>query len=144
MNIHIKPLPDRAEYPEEIMKRIISLIRKYDARRHCYLMIERDEDIPRFKALAPEIPVCVGHDPERPYEIVDRAIALGAEKVQLYKPYFDKATVDKAKAHGIICNVFYADEPEEALRYFEMGIDTVLTNSFNAVYRALEGYRANK
>ena len=144
MNIHIKPLPRYAEYPSEIMERIISLIRKYDARRHCYLMIERDADIPRFKALAPEIPVCVGHDSERPYEIVERAIALGADKVQLYKPYFNQAMVDLAREKGIICNLFFADEPDEAIRYLEMGVDTILTNNFNAVSRAVTEWKNTK
>ena len=70
--------------------------------------------------------------------IVDRAIALGAYKVQLFKPYFNQASIDKAHAHGILCNVFWADDPAEARRYLEMGIDTVLTNDYLAVYNAVK------
>lgn len=47
---------------------------------------------------------------------------FGADKVQLCKPEFDQAMIDKAHAHGIRCNVFWADDPEEAKRYFKMGI----------------------
>ena len=41
--------------------------------------------------------------------------------------------IDKAHAHGIICNVFYADEIDEAKKYLEMGIDTILTNDYNRI-----------
>jgi glycerophosphoryl diester phosphodiesterase len=53
--------------------------------------------------------------------------------VQLFKPYFNQATVDKAKAAGLRCNVFYANDPAEAKKYFDMGIDTVLTDTYQAV-----------
>ena len=43
----------------------------------------------------------------------------------------------KAHEHGIRCNVFWADDAGEARRYFEMGIDTVLTNDYLAIYNAV-------
>jgi len=145
MNIHIKPLADLKEkwfegsYDRRVMERIVSLIYRYDAQRHVYVMLEKDADIPLFRSIAPEIPICVGHDFNRPWAIVDRAIQLGAQKVQLFKPYFTQEMIDKAHAHGIRCNVFYADEPEEAQRYLDMGIDTILTNRYQTIAQALKG-----
>lgn len=136
MNIHVKPMGEH--YPEDIMKKIIALIRRYDCARHVYLMIEKDEDIRWLKANAPDIPVCVGHDFSRNWAIVDRAIELGAEKVQFFKPYFNKEMIDKAHAHGIICNIFWSDDPEEAKQFLEMGMDTVLTNNYNIVSQILK------
>ena len=53
--------------------------------------------------------------------------------------------IDKAHEHGIRCNVFWADTPDEARRYFEMGIDTVLTNDYLTVYNAVsEDFLAKK
>ena len=46
--------------------------------------------------------------------------------------------IDKAHANGIRCNVFWADDPEEARKYFEMGIDTVLTNDYLAIREAVK------
>lgn len=135
MNIHVKPLD--GPYDPAIMQKIVTLLRQYDCTRHCYFMLERDDDILAFKACAPEIPVCVGHDFNRPWAIVDRAIALGAQKVQLFKPYFNQEMIDKAHAHGILCNVFWADDPDEARRYLDMGIDTILTNEYNLVSQIL-------
>ncbi len=131
MNIHVKDLG--VPYEEEAMKKIVALIRKYNAEQHCYFMISDDEVIKQFKTYAPDIPMCVGHVEERAWEIVDRAIQMGCEKVQLYKPYFNQEMIDKAHANGIICNVFYADEIDEAKKYLEMGIDTILTNDYNLI-----------
>lgn len=138
MNIHVKPLDLNQPYPEDIMKKIVALIRKYDCARHVYFMLEPDEHIRQFKAYAPDIPVCVGHLSARPYEIVDRAIELGAEKVQLYKPYFNQEMIDKAHAHGIRCNIFWTNKPGEANKFLDMGIDTLLTNHFNTVRMAIK------
>ncbi len=136
MNIHVKTLSDT--YDEDAMKKIVSLIRKYDCEKHCYFMISHDGVIAQFKKYAPDIAMCVGHLDSRAWEIVDRAIEHGAEKVQLFKPYFNQEMINKAHANGIICNVFYADDPEEAVRFRDMGIDTVLTNDYLSVKNALE------
>ncbi len=136
MNIHIKPKGDH--YDRKIMEKIVKLIRKYDCSKHVYFMIEVDDDAKMFKAYAPDIPICVGHDSNRPWEIVDRAIDIGAEKVQLYKPYFNEEMIEKAHKHGIICNVFWADDPDEARKYLDMGIDTILTNEYNIVSQIIK------
>ncbi|MBE6605976.1 MAG: hypothetical protein E7635_02935 [Ruminococcaceae bacterium] len=91
-----------------------------------------------FIGYAPDIHICVGHDDDRPYEIVDRAIVLGAQKVQLYKPFFNQEMIDKAHAHGIICNVFWSDDADETGKYLEMGIDTILTNDYNLITQIVE------
>jgi len=144
MNIHVKPLANvenkwfEGAYDPEAMKKIVALVRKYDAQRHVYFMLEKDEDIRQFQSFAPDIPICVGHDSKRPWAIVDRAIELGAQKVQLFKPYFTQEMIDKAHEHGILCNVFFADDPEEARKYLAMGIDTILTNDYLQISQILK------
>ncbi len=138
MNIHVKPLDLNTPYPEEVMKKIVKLVRKYGAQQHAYFMLESDAQIKQFKEYAPEIPICVGHLFDRPWVIVDRAIEFGCEKVQLFKPYFNKEMIDKAHAHGIICNVFWSDDPEEAAEFLKLGVDTVLTNDFNLVSQTIK------
>ncbi|MBO5454874.1 MAG: hypothetical protein J6A69_13060 [Clostridia bacterium] len=141
MNIHVKPLSYTEEYPEDSMKKIISLIRKYDCEKYVYFMLETDIMIKQFKKYAPDFPVCVGHLADRPYEIVDRAIEFGCEKVQLYKPYFNKEMIDKAHRHGIICNVFWSDDEKETKEFLDMGIDTILTNDYNIISQVVKNYK---
>ena len=143
MNIHVKIWD--LNFDEPMIEEIVSLIRRYDCEKHIYFMTASDKMIKRVKEYAPDLKVCVGWDGNKdPMSIVDRAIELGAYKVQLFKPYFNAESVKKAHEHGILCNVFWADDPGEAREYFEMGIDTVLTNDYLAVYNAVKEYLPKK
>lgn len=118
---------------------IVALIRKYDCVKHVYFMTANDDMIRKAQAYAPEIPCCVGWDGnEDKMSMVERAIALGAPKIQLFKPHFNAETVKYAHENGILCNVFWSDDPEEALEFFRMGIDTVLTNDYLRIYNAVK------
>jgi glycerophosphoryl diester phosphodiesterase len=100
-------------------------------------MTTNDDVIRYLKEYAPDLRTCVGWDGNKdPMSMVDRAIALGAYKIQLFKPYFNADTIKKAHEYGILCNVFWADDPNEARKYLEMGIDTILTNNYLAIYNA--------
>ena len=136
MNVHVKSLSD--EFDDAAIAEIVRLVRKYDCEKYVYFMIAHDGVIRKFKDYAPDIPICVGNLSSRPWDIVERAIELGAKKVQLFKPYFNKEMIVKAHAHGIKCNVFYADDIEEAKKYLNMGVDTVLTNDYLKISTALE------
>lgn len=143
MNIHVK-IWDDCTYENSYLEDIVALIRKYDCERYCYFVSRNDEMLKRAKEYEPKIGICVGAG-KTGWQIVDRAIAIGADKVQLIKSKFNQEMIDKAHAHGIICNIFQADQPELARTYFEMGIDTVLTNDYLTVYNAVkDDYLNNK
>ena len=137
MNIHVKIWDNHR--PDPMYGKIAGLIRKYGAEKHCYVMSHSDDALREFHEVAPEISRCVGFDGNKDdfLSMPRRALALGAEKVQLYKPNFDKSTVDFAHENGILCNVFYADDPAEALAYHQMGIDCILTNNYLQIKNAL-------
>ena len=137
MNIHVKIWD--MNFADPMFDEITRLVRKYDCEKHVYFMTTNDEIIKRFMKYAPHLMVCVGWDKNPdPMSIVDRAITLGAYKVQLYKPYFNQESIDKAHKNGIICNLFFTDDPEEAVKYLEMGIDTILTNDYLTIRNAVE------
>ena len=140
MNIHVKIWDKEDEEPQ--FERIAGLLRQYDCARHAYIMTSTDARSAAFHEIAPEIPRCVGWDgtTDDPCRIVRRAIALGCEKVQLFKPYFDESAVKLAHENGILCNVFFADDPDEACRYLDMGIDTILTNDYLTVANAVKAH----
>ena len=142
MNVHVKTLSD--EYDTEAMKKIVALIRRYDCSKHIYFMISHRGVIKKFKEYAPDIKICAGHLASEPWLLVDKAIEFGLDKVQLFKPYFTQETIDKAHANGIKCNVFFADDPAEAIKYLEMGIDTILTNDYLTIANATKDLRNKK
>jgi len=138
MNIHVK-IWDTAK--EDLMlEKIVGLIRKYDCEKWVYFMTGNDGAARAVKAHAPDLKLCLGAG-DTPWKIVDRAIDIGAEKVQLFRPYFNQEMVDKAHENGIICNVFWADEVEKAREYLEMGIDTILTNDYHVISQVVAEYK---
>ncbi len=136
MNIHVKIWD--CNFQQDMLREIVALIRKYDAQRHVYFMTVNDRMIKKAMEYAPDIPCCVGWDGNTDkMSMVERATALGAKKIQLFKPYFDQSTVDEAHKRGIRCNVFWSDDPNEAREYRRMGIDTILTNDYLLISEAL-------
>ena len=143
MNIHVK-IWDKKQADDK-MEEIIALIRKYDCEKHVYFMTINDDMIRKVQAYAPEMRCCVGWDGNRePLSMVRRAVALNAYKIQLFKPYFTQETVDEAHKNGILCNVFWSDDPEEAKQFLDMGIDCILTNDYLAIKNAVASRLAKK
>ena len=137
MNIHLKTVSNQCEYDRETMRKILALIDKYDCRKHVYFMSGNDHVLELAAEMAPDICRCVGGG-DAPWEMVERALKYGCKKIQLFKGYFDQAMIDKARANGIICNVFWSDDVEEAKRYLAMGIDTVLTNDYHTISQIIK------
>ena len=141
MNIHVKIWD--LEQENDMMDEIAGLIRKFDCEHHVYMMSTSCEYLRRFRRLAPEIRLCKGFLPEYKENhvgIVDDAIACGCEKIQLFTPYYDQETIDKAKKNNILCNFFYTDDPEKAVQLLEMGVDTILTNDYLNVATAVRSW----
>ena len=57
---------------------------------------------------------------------------------------YNENILARAKATAIRCNVFYADEVEEAIRYLEMGIDTILTNDYLNIANGVKAWMEKK
>lgn len=147
MNIHVKIWD--LEQEDDMMDEIIHLLHKYDCERHVYMMSTSCGYLKRFRRIAPEIHLCKGFLPEYKSNytgIVDDAISCGCEKIQLFTPYYDQETIDKAKSNGITVNFFYSDDPAKAVQLLEMGADTILTNDYLNVATAIRAWKdeANK
>ena len=95
-------------------------------------MSGEDSLLARLQKEYPSIARCCGAGGGK-WEIVDRAIKFGCTKVQLFKPFFNQEMIDKAHANGIICNVFWSDDPAETQTFLDMGIDVILTNDYNRI-----------
>lgn len=139
MNIHIKTVDNDHPADEKFLQNIIDLIEKYDCRKHVYFMSGNDFVLEQLSRMAPDITRCCGAGKDK-WGIVDRAIRYGCKKVQLFKEYFNQEMIDKAHANGIKCNYFYADDPEQAKKLLEMGIDTILTNDYNRISQVVKAF----
>ena len=127
MNVHLKTGGDKPEY----LDKVISLIKKYDCEKYVYLMSAQDDVLERLQKEYPSVPRCAGSSVG--WDVLDRATRYDCQKVQFFKPNFNQEMVDKAHAHGMICNVYWADDPQEAQTFLDMGIDTILTNDYHRI-----------
>ena len=137
MNIHIKTIDNDCEYDEALLRKIIALIDQYDCRKYVYFMSGNDHFLKLAKEIAPDVGRCCGAG-KAPWDIVDRAIQYDCKKVQFFKPYFNQDMIDKARRHGIVCNMFWSDDAEEAKQFLDMGIDTILTNDYHRIAQAVK------
>lgn len=138
INMHVKN-DSFSAYSRERFRKIVDLLKKYDAMEHVYIMADQHV-MECALEIAPEIPRCMSGSPDR-WTIVERAIRWNCQKVQLVSGYFNQEMIDKAHANGIRCNVFFCDEPEEACHLLNMGADTILTNDYLRVSNAVKDWQ---
>ena len=118
---------EEAGYDPVVFQKILDLIDRYDCRDYVYFTGAKDV-MSTARELAPHIPRCCleGH---LNYTIVENALKYDCRRVQLCKLFLTKEMIDEAHAHGLICNLFWSDDAEEAKHFLSMGIDTILTNN---------------
>ena len=118
-------------YPEKDFKKILDMLDAFKCREHAYIAGEKDV-LFTAREMAPDIARCCleGH---MNFTIVEHALEYGCKKVQFCKNLTTQAMIDKARANGLICNLFWADSAKEARAYMDIGIDCVLTNNIGVV-----------
>ena len=137
MNIHVKiwDMMRISSNPniDPRLQQIADLIKKYDCEKHVYFMSTNTEMLCRMREILPGAGYCQGAG-DGNAKMVEAAIAHGFDKVQFVKDDpFSKDLIDKCHESGIRCNMFWSDDPKEACKFFEMGIDCVLTNNYQIV-----------
>jgi len=128
MNIHVKA--------PEIVPDVVEAIARSGCREYVYIA-GNAAVMEAALALAPDIERCC-LEGAKDNTIVKHAIRYKAQKLQ-GRPCITREMIAEAHAHGIRCNLFYTDDPEEARGFFRMGIDTVLTNNCVRVLPVLNG-----
>lgn len=136
MNIHVKIWD--VDSNDKKIEEIASLLEKYDCVRHVYFMSTNTDALLQMRKRLPAASYCQGAGKGND-KMVETAIKHGFDKVQIvsWHPY-DKAMIDRCHEHGIICNFCSADDPIDAKRLLDMGIDCILTNDFHYVKAGLE------
>ena len=138
LNIDIKTGPG---FSAEALRGVAELIRRYGWSEHAYFMAA-PQVMEAALEVAPWMPRCMraGSTEEERRTIVERAARWQCGKVQFYKPVVTREMIAHAHSLGMRCNLFWSDDPEEARRFFEMGIDTLLTNDYWTIARVRDRF----
>ncbi|MDA0748633.1 MAG: glycerophosphodiester phosphodiesterase family protein [bacterium] len=123
LNIHIKdPGPDGV-----FLKSICDLLRERALTDIAYLALGTEEALGIACEYAPEIPrACLAHQKE-PVRMIETAQSFACERLQFFRAVTPEQ-IQQAHNAGLICNLFWADECEDALNYVRNGIHVILTN----------------
>lgn len=87
--------------------------------------------------IAPRIPRCCLAGSDTPEKQLERAVAYRCRRVQFRRGRYDRESVRKCVELGMIPNLFYADEPQEAEDAIAAGIVALLTNDLGPMRKHL-------
>lgn len=122
-NIHLK------EHGKDgyLVKELVKLVEKYHAHENVYFAAAYSE-LEWVKKYAPHIKRVAIQLTQDELEILEMAKLYQCDGIQFWHGMFDEALIQKIHENNIFCNVYFADTTEGYKEYFEMGIDTILTN----------------
>lgn len=122
-------------YSQTNFQKILDTLDAYNNRQYVYITGEADV-LSTAREMAPDLARCCleGH---MNYTIVDHAVEYGCQKLQFCKGLTTMAMINKAKKHGLICNLFWTDDADEAKAYLDLGIDCLLTNNYQPIRTGL-------
>ena len=136
-NMHLK------EHGEDgcLIRQLVQLIEQYHAHDHVYFA-GSPKQLAWMEKVAPEVPRTAIQLPRDTVEIFEMAQTYHCTGVQFWLGMFDQPLIEKMHAAGITCNLFYADTAADYQTYFDMGIDTLLTNRMDlaAQYRRVRDF----
>jgi len=130
LNIHLKePGPEG-----RLVALVDGLLGERGLRETSYLAGD-EQVLEAARRRAPQVArACLGGqgDPSRQIEV---ALQFGCRRVQFGR-HVSPEQIRRAHEAGLICNLFWSDDPEDARAYVQKGTDVVLTN---ALHRLLAG-----
>jgi glycerophosphoryl diester phosphodiesterase len=127
LNIHCKdPGPE-----DRLVEAAVRILRARDLERSAYVA-GKEAVLAAARRIAPDLPrACLDRQAE-PARQIEMASRYGCARVQL-RTVAAAEDVAEAHARGLVCNLFFADEAEEARSWVRRGIDVVLTNAAHRI-----------
>lgn len=122
LNLHIKaPGRDGA-----LVRLVGDLLRERCLTQLGYIAGEEDV-LEAAQEWVPDVErACLAHQRE-PERLIATAIRYECTRLQFFRNV-EAHNIRQAHDAGLLCNLFWADEVDDACRYAEMGIDVILTN----------------
>ena len=131
LNIHIKGVgPDG-----HTIKRVCDLLTEHALTDIAYLALGTELSLRIAREYAPEIPrACLVSQNDSPKSIAT-AKRCACQRIQFCRQVTEEQ-IRQAHEAGLICNLFWSDDPGEAMQYVRNGIDVILTNCAHTMIAA--------
>ncbi|MFZ9682384.1 MAG: glycerophosphodiester phosphodiesterase [Cephaloticoccus sp.] len=123
LNIHLKHQPGETLH----VRAICDLLRDRGLTETAYLALETESALATARDYAPAISrACLVNQADEA-ACLATALRHDCRRIQFFRTVSD-AAIRSAHNAGLICNLFWSDDPAEARAYTERGIDVILTN----------------
>lgn len=124
LNIHIKD----AGSDGCLVRLVCDLVRRRGRADMAYIAGDAVAVLEAAREYAPEIPrACLLYQDD-PSRQVEAAMQFACQRVQFTRRV-TPSEVRLARQAGLVCNLFWSDDPADAQAYVRMGIDVILTNA---------------
>ena len=91
------------------------------------LALGTEQALQAARAYAPDIPRACLVAQKDPSVSIDVAARYGCQRIQFGR-HVTKEQIRRARDLGLICNLFWSDDPQDGMAYVQNGIDVILTN----------------
>ncbi len=123
LNIHVKdPGPDGTT-----LKYVCDLIVAQDLAGVAYLALDKEPALQIAIEYAPQIPRACLVSQKDPPTSIDIAARYACQRIQFGR-HVTEEQIARAHGLGLICNLFWSDDPQDGFAYVQKGIDVLLTN----------------
>ena len=131
LNIHIKdPGPDGST-----IRRVCDLLTQRGLTDTAYLALGTESSLQMALEYAPEVSrACLVRQGDSS-ESIAIAERYGCRRIQFAREVTGPQ-IRRAQDVGLICNLFWSDDPEDAMRYIRDGIDVILTDCAHTLIAA--------
>ena len=138
MNIFIGVAGEVGERETAMLGTIIELIDRYDCRDYVYLTSASADLLKAARALDKTISLCFCQTDDTPCDAVAVAADCDCKRVQFSTVYASADRVKAAHEANLRCGIYCTNTPDEATTALAMGADTLLTDDYYQVARAVK------
>ena len=123
LNLHITEVGSG----DNTVKKVCDLVIKNALTDIAYISLGTEAALQTAHDYAPDIArACLVYQNDSPKSIAT-AQRWACQRIQFFRQV-TQDQISRAREAGLICNLFWSDEPEDAMGYVQNGIDVILTN----------------
>lgn len=130
LNIHVK----ESNHDGRLVRTVADLIRARGLVDSAYIAGSTEEVLQMARDYAPEVRRACLVSQDAPVRQIEIATGFACARVQLRR-HVKEEEIRLAHDAGLLCNLFYSDDVDEAVAFGDRGIDVVLTNCAHQLMR---------
>lgn len=114
------------------VRKVCDLLTEHALTDSAYISLETESALRAAVEYAPEVPRACLASQDNPAAAIDIAKRYACQRIQFSRDV-DGEDIRRAHEAGLVCNLFWSDDPKDAMGFVDKGIDVILTNCANTM-----------